>query len=130
MFDESSRRLLRSAPDLPGLNAETLDELLTAAHIELATIRSSPSDQDAERSSELLARVRRLALTFEAYVALDLRPDQTRAAAFVALRVPLRMRAHGDRAPATALRFHKPRAQPWPQATGQQWNGEVMARSG
>ncbi|CAN1576271.1 DEXHc_Ski2 domain containing protein [Paracoccaceae bacterium] len=84
MFDESSRRLLRSAPDLPGLNAETLDELLTEAHIELATIRSSPSDQDAERSSELLGRVRRLASTFEAYVALDLRPDQTRAAAFVA----------------------------------------------
>jgi hypothetical protein len=84
MFDESSRRLLRSAPDLPGLNPETLDELLTAAHIELATIRSSPSDQDAERSSELLGRVRRLASTFETYVALDLRPDQTRAAAFVA----------------------------------------------
>lgn len=39
MFDPSSRALLREAPDLPGLDPETLDELLTAAHIELATVR-------------------------------------------------------------------------------------------
>lgn len=39
MFDSSSRALLRQAPDLPGLDPEALDELLTAAHIELSTIR-------------------------------------------------------------------------------------------
>src|SRR5690606_28900175 len=35
-------------------------------------------------ASDVLDRVRRLASTFEAYVALNLRPEQTRAAAFVA----------------------------------------------
>ena len=39
MFDPSSRALLRQAPDLPGLDPEALDELLTAAHIELSSDR-------------------------------------------------------------------------------------------
>lgn len=81
MFDPSSRVLLRQAPDLPGLDPETLDELLTAAHIELATVRLLGASAIA---SDVIDRVRRLASTFEAYVALNLRPEQTRAAAFVA----------------------------------------------
>lgn len=84
MFDPSSRALLRQAPDLPGLDSETLDELLTAAHIELATLRLLSRESEPEAASEVFDRVRRLASTFEAYVALDLRPEQTRAAAFVA----------------------------------------------
>jgi hypothetical protein len=84
LFDPSSRALLRQAPDLPGLDPETLDELLTAAHIELATLRLLSREGEPEAASEVLDRVRRLASTFEAYVALDLRPEQTRAAAFVA----------------------------------------------
>lgn len=83
MFDDSSRRLLRSAPDLPGLDAETLDELLTTAYVELVTIRTAVADEDQTRFSELFDRVRRLASTFEAYVALNVRPDQSQAAAFV-----------------------------------------------
>lgn len=81
MFDESSRRLLRSAPDLNGLDAETLDELLTEAHVVLATVRAGTTDGDSEAT---LDRVRRLAATFEAYVALGIRSEQRRAAAFVA----------------------------------------------
>lgn len=84
MFDPSSRALLRQAPDLPGLDPEALDELLTAAHIELSTIRLLAKEGEPSVASEAIDRVRRLASTFEAYVALDLRPEQTRAAAFVA----------------------------------------------
>lgn len=84
MFDSSSRALLREAPDLPGLDPETLDELLTEAHIELATMRVRSQEAGTAETGEVLDRVRRLASTFEAYVALDLRPEQTRAAAFVA----------------------------------------------
>lgn len=84
MFDPSSRALLRQAPDLPGLTPETLDELLTAAHIELATVRLLSREGEPEAISDVLDQVRRLASTFEAYVALDLRPEQTRATAFVA----------------------------------------------
>ncbi|WCE10204.1 DEAD/DEAH box helicase [Pseudomonas sp. JBR1] len=84
MFDLSSRSLLRQAPDLVGLDPETLDELLTAAHIELAAIRLLSHENEHKSTSDVLDRVRRLASTFEAYVALNLRPDQTRAAAFVA----------------------------------------------
>lgn len=83
MFDSRSRLLLREAPRLEDLDPNTLDELLTAAHVELATARIS-AQNEAERSSEIFTRVRRLASTFEAYVALDLRPEQMRAAAFVA----------------------------------------------
>lgn len=84
MFDPSSRDLLKQAPDLPGLDPETLDELLTAAHIELATVRLLSSEVETEPASEVIDRVRRLASTFEAYVVLNLRPEQMRAAAFVA----------------------------------------------
>jgi hypothetical protein len=84
MFDESSRNLLRSAPGLPGLEAEVLDELLTEAHVELATIRVEIAGEDESRRGILLDKVRRLAATFEAYVALDLQSERTQAAAFVA----------------------------------------------
>ena len=43
MFDSSSRALLRQASDLPGLDPEALDELLTAAHIELSSVVSGAS---------------------------------------------------------------------------------------
>ena len=51
MFDPSSRALLREAPDLPGLDPETLDELLTAAHIELATVRLLSREGESEPAS-------------------------------------------------------------------------------
>lgn len=84
MFDESSRNLLRSAPSLPGLEAEVLDELLTEAHVELATIRVEIAVEGEVRRGVLLDKVRRLGATFEAYVALDLQSERTQAAAFVA----------------------------------------------
>ncbi len=83
MFDPRSRRLLREAPKLAKLDPNTLDELLTEAHVELATARLSAQD-GTESDFAIFTRVRRLASTFEAYVALNLRPEQTRAAAFVA----------------------------------------------
>lgn len=82
MFDDSSRRLLQAAPNLDGLDAAVMDELLTQAHIALATARVEAQDDGA--AIQTLERVRRLAATFEAYVVLGLKPDQTRAAAFVA----------------------------------------------
>lgn len=84
MFDPSSRALLRQAPDLRDLDPATIDELLTAAHVELATIRLQSRKDEPGTESDVIDQVRRLASTFEAYVALDLRPEQTRAAAFVA----------------------------------------------
>ena len=84
MFDASSRMLLRGAPDLPDLDPETLDELLTAAHIELATVRLVSEQVGDASDTDVFDRVRRLASTLEAYVALNLRPEQIRAAAFVA----------------------------------------------
>ena len=88
MFDERSRQLLRNAPELKGLDPETMDELLTEAHVVLATLRADATDERTgptdERADATLDRVRRLAATFEAYVALGLRSEQRRAAAFVA----------------------------------------------
>ncbi|WP_312197771.1 DEAD/DEAH box helicase [Mixta calida] len=84
MFDSSSRMLLRGAPDLPGLDPDTLDELLTEAHIELATVRLMSTSVEEKSNGDVFDRVRRLASTFEAYVALNLRPEQSSAAAFVA----------------------------------------------
>lgn len=97
MFDASSRALLRQAPDLPGLEPEMLDELLTQAHIELATVRLRGGE--GVDTSEVIDRVRRLATTFEAYVALDLRPEQTRAAAFVAANAHQILSRVRERAP-------------------------------
>ncbi|WP_047997077.1 DEAD/DEAH box helicase [Puniceibacterium sp. IMCC21224] len=82
MYDDSTRRLLQAAPNLDGLDAAVMDELLTQAHIALATARVEAQDDGA--AIQTLDRVRRLAATFEAYVVLGLKPDQTRAAAFVA----------------------------------------------
>jgi hypothetical protein len=76
--------LLRGAPDLPDLDPDTLDELLTEAHIELATARLMSANVEQGSNGNVFDRVRRLASTFEAYVALNLRPEQSSAAAFVA----------------------------------------------
>ncbi|MDD1139180.1 DEAD/DEAH box helicase [Pseudomonas sp. TNT2022 ID233] len=83
MFDSSSRMLLRGAPDLPDLDPDTLDELLTEAHIELATARLKSANVEEGSNTDVFDRVRRLASTFEAYVALNIRPEQSSAAAFV-----------------------------------------------
>lgn len=83
MFDSSSRTLLRGAPDLPDLDPDTLDELLTEAYIELATARLISESGDDVLNTDVFDRVRRLASTYEAYVALNIRPDQSSAAAFV-----------------------------------------------
>ena len=84
MFDESSRRLLREAPNLSGIDTNKIDEILTSAYVELAAIRLASSEGDVEKGKYLLGQVGRLASTFEAYVALELQPDQTQATAFVA----------------------------------------------
>lgn len=84
MFDKTSRDLLKSAPGLPGLDADVLDELLTQAHIDLATIRMQQTEGFVINEDDAFDRVRRLATTFEAYVALELQPERTGAAAFVA----------------------------------------------
>lgn len=84
MFDPYSRKLLRSAPELPALDPLTLDELLTEAHIELATVRLLAGDEEKQPDVKIFQRVRRLASTFEAYVALNLRPEKMKAAAYVA----------------------------------------------
>lgn len=82
MYDASSRNLLREAPKLRGLDPSLLDELLTEAHIILATARVDVQVENDPNAT--LDQVRRLAATFEAYVALGLQQKQTKAAAFVA----------------------------------------------
>jgi superfamily II DNA/RNA helicase len=56
---------------------------LTEAHIELATARLISANGDERSNTGVFDRVRRLASTYEAYVALNLRPEQSSAAAFV-----------------------------------------------
>lgn len=84
MFDESSRQLLRGAPNLSGIDTSTIDELLTSAYIDLAAIRLETSEGTAENGEELLRKIKRLASTFEAYISHELHPKQTQATAFVA----------------------------------------------
>ena len=87
MFDPATAALVRAARTLPGLDPDKLVEQLTAAYVEIAAARltlDSEGCQSSPELRELLSRMRRLADTYESYITLDLFPEQSRSAAFVA----------------------------------------------
>ena len=87
MFDPATAALVRSARALPGLNPDALVEQLTSAYVDIAAARLAldiAADQPGPDLGGLLSRMRRLADTYESYITLDLFPEQSRSAAFVA----------------------------------------------
>lgn len=86
MYDATTANLIRSAPDLTGLDAEQLPEQLSRSFAEIAAARIRLRDRPAD--NEQLAEIRdfatRLALTNEALVAVAPDRRNRRAAAFVA----------------------------------------------
>lgn len=87
MYDESTAKLIRSAPELDGLNLEKLPDFLTEtfAQIVAARIRLRGSDvQDTEDLSRLIKKVKRLAYTNESLVALLPEREDRASTAFVA----------------------------------------------
>jgi hypothetical protein len=87
VFDPATANLVRAARPLPGLEPSALVEELTAAYIDIASARlalHAPADQPGPDLDILMARMRRLADTYESYITLELFPSQSRSAAFVA----------------------------------------------
>ncbi len=87
MFDPATAALVRAARTLPGLDSDALVEQLTAAYVDIAAARltlDAEPGQPRPELTHLLSRMRRLADTYESYIALDLFPEQSRSAAFVA----------------------------------------------
>lgn len=87
MFDPATAALVRAARPLPGLDSDALVEQLTAAYVDIAAARltlNADADQPRPDLTGLLSRMRRLANTYECYITLDLFPEQSRSAAFVA----------------------------------------------
>lgn len=83
MFDAATANLLRSAPELPGLDPETLPAVLTTHYAQLASIRlrGSGGDEEDEASPWSLERI---ADTYELVVSLRPEGSERAAAAFVA----------------------------------------------
>ena len=87
MFDPATAALVRAARRPAGLEPDALVEQLTAAYVDIAAARlalSAADDRPTPDLTDLLARMRRLADTYESYVTLDLFSEQRRSAAFVA----------------------------------------------
>lgn len=87
MFDPVTAAIVRAAPPLPGLDpAELIDEL-TAAYVDIASARLALGEQPDDHSLDLaglVARMGRLADTYEGLIVLDLHAEHRRSAAFVA----------------------------------------------
>jgi len=86
MYDESTSSLIRSAPELPGLDLDNLPDQLSNAFAEIVSARIALRDAatPAEEISETIAFARRLAATNEALVATSPERENRRAAGFVA----------------------------------------------
>jgi len=80
MFDPESAALLRSAPAIPGLDAERLPALLTETYAQLVTARLRVG-VGGTTAKETLAKI---ADTYELIAALSAAGDSRRASAFVA----------------------------------------------
>ncbi|MCG6560729.1 DEAD/DEAH box helicase [Ruegeria sp. 1NDH52C] len=82
MFDAQTAALLRSAPELPGLDPQNLPALLTFHYANLASYRLSGIESAGEDSSDW--PLQRIADTYELTAVLQAEPQTARAAAFVA----------------------------------------------
>lgn len=88
MFDPFTKALIASAPQLEGLNAETLPQRLTQAFADIVSarirLRGSPEIELPGELHTLLQEMRRIAAAQEALVALLPERENRAAAAFVA----------------------------------------------
>lgn len=82
MFDAQTAALLRSAPELPGLNPQDLPALLTFHYSNLASYRLGGIDTAGNDGGEW--PLQRIADTYELTAVLQAEPQTARAAAFVA----------------------------------------------
>lgn len=82
MFDAQTAALLRSAPELPGLNPQDLPALLTFHYANLASYRLGGIDTAGNDGGEWT--LQRIADTYELTAVLQAEPQSARAAAFVA----------------------------------------------
>ena len=73
MYDPATSALIRSAPDLPTLDRETLPDQLSRAFAEIVSARVMlrTGDDDSQKLSETFRFARRLAHTYEALVAVN-----------------------------------------------------------
>lgn len=83
MFDAATASLLRSAPELPGLDPETLPAILTTHYAQLASVRLRGS-RDETGDDENPWSLARIADTYELVVSLQPESQTRAAAAFVA----------------------------------------------
>ena len=87
MFDPSTAALIRSAPQLEGLNNDELPDRLSATYAQIVTARLRLRSGEAVDTGELealIASTRRLAFTNEAFVSTSPDRDDCAASAFVA----------------------------------------------
>lgn len=86
MYDESTASLIRSAPDLPGLDRESLPDQLSEAFAKIVSARIVLRDAGtpSEDIKQTVAFARKLAATNEAMVTTNPERDNRRAAGFVA----------------------------------------------
>jgi len=83
MFDRETAELLRSAPEVPGLNPQDLPALLTRHYAELVSARLRGTPEELAAVSEEWSP-ERIADTYELIASLQSEGRQRRAAAFVA----------------------------------------------
>jgi hypothetical protein len=86
MYDENTSALIRSAPDLPGLDRDRLPEHLSQAFAEIVSARIALRDVETSTGdiSETIAFARKLAATNEVLVTTSPERENRRAASFVA----------------------------------------------
>lgn len=82
MFDERTAAILREAPEVPGLAAADLPQILTRQYARLVSRRLRGDDPDARGEEEW--PLDRIADVYEMVAALETDPELRRAAAFVA----------------------------------------------
>jgi len=86
MYDESTSSLIRSAPNLPDLDRETLPDQLSQAFAKIVSARIALRENEtpSEDIGRTIAFAWRLASTYEAMVTTNLERDNRRATGFVA----------------------------------------------
>jgi len=93
MFDDPTSELIRSAPELPGLDLSSLPKALTKAYAEIVAVRlrlrkmqdgTSNAANLLETLRPELERLRRIAFTQEAIASTNPEGSQRRGAAFLA----------------------------------------------
>jgi len=86
MYDESTASLIRSAPDLPGLDRDRLPDQLSKAFAEIVSARIALREGETPQAAiiDTIAFARKLAATYEVLVTTSPERENRRAASFVA----------------------------------------------